>query len=273
MTTFVLVHGAWHGGWSWRQVARLLHDAGHETVTPTLTGLGERAHLASRAVNLATHIEDVSAALRYEDLREVVLVGHSYAGMVITGVGACEAGRIARLIYYDAFLPDPGQSALDLLPPHIREHFTQAAASSGDGWLIPQRPLEALGVRDADAKAWLAPRLVGHPLATYADKLQFDPCVREMPSSFISCTGWAAVFAPYADKARALGWPVLEIEADHEALATAPALLAGALLELAAPPEPALAGPAVAGAHGPISLGAMAQLGGDSDADASGGHP
>ncbi len=230
MTTFVLVHGAWHGGWSWQPVARRLAAAGHRVLTPTLTGLGERAHLLSRQTGLATHVEDIAAVLRCEDLRDAVLVGHSYAGLVITGAAARERGRIARLVYYDAFVPDDGQSALDLLPPHIAAHFTQAAREHGDGWLIPQRPLAALGVRDEEARAWLEPRLVPQPLATYADKLRFGPGVRELPSSFILCTDWAAVFTPYADKARALGWPVREIAADHEALATAPDLLTGAIL-------------------------------------------
>lgn len=98
---------------------------------------------------------------------------------------------------------------------------------------MPRRPLEALGVRSPTAKAWLEPRLVPHPLATYSDKLWFDPRVRQLPSSYISCTDWAAVFAPYAEKAGRLGWPVREITADHEALATAPHLLASVILELA----------------------------------------
>lgn len=231
MATFVLVHGAWHGGWSWRLVADRLRAAGHRVITPTLTGLGDRAHLLSRGTSLATHIEDLTAVLRFEDLREVVLVGHSYAGMVITGAADREPERIGRLVYYDAFLPDDGQSALDLLPPHISGHFTQSAAERGDGWLIPQRPLAALGVRDEAAIAWLEPLLVPQPLATYADKLRIGSRVRELPASFIVCTGWAAVFAPHAERARRLGWPVREIAADHEALATAPDLLAGALLE------------------------------------------
>jgi pimeloyl-ACP methyl ester carboxylesterase len=243
MTTFVLVHGAWHGGWSWQLVSQQLEAAGHRAITPTLTGLGERAHLISPQVNLATHVEDVAAVLRYEDLRDVVLVGHSYAGLVITGAGAREFDRVAQLIYYDAFLPDDGQSALDLLPPHVARHFTESAEQHGAGWLMPRRPLEALGVRSPTAKAWLEPRLVPHPLATYSDKLWFDLRVRQLPSSYISCTDWAAVFAPYAEKAGRLGWPVREITADHEALATAPHLLASVILELTGHDHAATPGP------------------------------
>ena len=230
MATFVLVHGAWHGGWCWQPVAARLEAAGHVVRRPTLTGLGDRSHLVSREVDLSTHVEDVASFLRFEDLREIVLVGHSYAGMVITGVAAREPGRIARLVYYDAFVPSDGESALDGLPPPIAEHFVEMADADGDGWLMPRRPLSALGVRDADAEAWLEPRLVEHPLATYAEKLPDCSAARSLPSSYVSCTDWAQVFRPHADRARAFGWPVQEIAADHEALATAPGLLAGALL-------------------------------------------
>ena len=235
MSIFVLVHGAWHGGWCWQPVAARLQAKGHTVYRPTLTGLGDRAHLRSPEVSLTTHIQDVAALLRFEDLRDVVLVGHSYAGMVITGVAGEVPERIGRLIYYDAFLPDDGDCALDLLPAHIAEHFVASAQTDGGGWLMPRRPLEKLGVRDPRAMAWLAGRLVEHPLATYAEKLRVRPTTRTLPSSYICCTDWAGVFAPHAEKARRLGWPVQEIPADHEALATAPDLLADALLTAAAP--------------------------------------
>lgn len=232
MATFVLVHGAWHGGWCWRPISDLLTADGHTVFRPTLTGLGDRSHLISREVGLSTHVQDVVAMLEMEDLFDVVLVGHSYAGMVITGVADRVPERIAHLIYYDAFLPDSGQCAFDLLPPTIAAHFKESAAQDGQGWLMPRRPLEALGVCDEAAKNWLKPRLVDHPLATYSDRLEFGWQVREVRSSFISCTDWAAVFAPQAVKARDLGWPVREVAADHEALATAPQLLASALTDL-----------------------------------------
>ena len=230
MSTFVLVHGAWHGGWCWQPVATRLQMKGHTVYRPTLTGLGDRAHLISREVCLGTHIQDIASMLRFEDLHDVVLVGHSYAGMVITGVAAEAPERIARLVYYDAFVPDDGDCALDLLPPHIAEHFVAQAKTEGDGWLMPRRPLERLGVRDPEAEAWLAGRLVEHPFATFADKLHLRSGTRPLPSSYISCTDWAHAFAPQAEKARRLGWPVREIAADHEALATAPDLLTDALL-------------------------------------------
>ena len=105
MTTFVLIHGAWHGGWCWKKVSPILREAGHETYSPTLTGLGERSHLLSRDIDLNCHIQDVVNVLEYKGLKDVVLVGHSYAGMVITGVADRCPERLAQLVYLDAFAP------------------------------------------------------------------------------------------------------------------------------------------------------------------------
>src|SRR5258705_1716413 len=119
-STYVLVHGAWHGGWCWKRVAPALRAAGHEVYTPTLTGLGERAHLANPAIDLATHISDVVNLLEAEELNEVVLLGHSYGGMVVTGVADRAPARLRRVIYLDAFLPEDGKSLLDYLHPDRR---------------------------------------------------------------------------------------------------------------------------------------------------------
>ena len=230
--TFVLVHGAWHGGWCWQLVRERLEAAGHRVVTPTLTGLGDRCHLAARDTGLDTHVTDVVSTIRFEDLRDVVLVGHSYAGQVISGVASAVSDRVRQLIFHDAFVPEDGQSALDLLPPPVAAHFVESARTDGDGWLMPRRPLAALGVTDERARAWLEPRLVPHPLRTYQDGARVGGGIRSIPSGFVECTGWAGVFAPHAAKARDLGWPVRRIAADHEALATAPAPLTEALLGL-----------------------------------------
>jgi pimeloyl-ACP methyl ester carboxylesterase len=232
--TFVLVHGAWHGGWSWQLVRRRLESAGHRVITPTLTGLGDRRHLASPRTGLSVHVEDVVAAMEFEDLHDVVLLGHSYAGQVISGVASARPGRIRALVFHDAFVPEDGQSALDLLPPTIASHFVESAKTAGDGWLMPQRPLAALGVTDEKARAWLEPRLVPHPLRTYQDGARVGDDVAAIPSGFLECTGWAGIFAPHAAKARARGWPVRRIAADHEALATAPGELAETLTDLTA---------------------------------------
>jgi pimeloyl-ACP methyl ester carboxylesterase len=165
MATFVIVHGAWSGGHAWRWVRPLLRSAGHEVFTPALTGLGERSHLASAQVDLETHVRDVIAVLEYEDLREVVLVGHSYGGMVISGVADRVPERLALLVYLDAEVPMDGQSELDLLPVQERAGYEEAARSKGQGWLIRQgrsgaariRPARTVGsgmaIRRADGRA------------------------------------------------------------------------------------------------------------------------
>src|SRR5215831_5722049 len=136
MATFVLVHGAWHGGWCWKKVTPLLRAAGHEVYTPTLTGLGERVHLASPKVDLTTHIQDVVNVLDYEDLHEVVLVGHSYGGVVIAGVADRVPSRVGHLVYLDAGVPHNGEGYLDLLP-NLRALIEEDSRLNGDGWRVP----------------------------------------------------------------------------------------------------------------------------------------
>ena len=131
MSTFVLVHGAWQGASTWDLIVPKLQTAGHKVFAPVLTGLGEDSHRLSPAVNLGSHIDDVAGILERENLHGVTLVGHSYAGMVITGVAERESGRVSRLIYVDAFIPDNGESALDLLPETIQKSFREDAHEMG----------------------------------------------------------------------------------------------------------------------------------------------
>ncbi|GAA1877661.1 alpha/beta hydrolase [Asanoa iriomotensis] len=233
MTTYVLVHGAWHGAWCWRPVADRLRAAGHEVVTPTLTGLAERAHLTA-GVDLSTHVRDVSAAVEFDDLRDVVLVGHSYAGMVVSGVAAAIPQRLRRLVIVDGFLPDAGQPAIDLLPPHAAAHYRESAAPDAAGvWLIPPRPLANLGVTDPAAVAAITPRLTPHPLQTYLDGSPGDAASLTVSGAYVLCAGWNTPFGAFADKAERLGWPVARIPADHEVPLTNPDLLAASLLAAA----------------------------------------
>ncbi len=137
MTTFVLIAGGNLGGWVWRRVRRLLESAGHAVYAPTLTGLGERAHLIRPEIDLHVHIRDVLGVLEYEDLRDVVLVGHSYGGMVITGVADRVSDRLAQLVYLDADVPRHGESEFDLLTPEERAEYEEAASARGEGWRVP----------------------------------------------------------------------------------------------------------------------------------------
>ena len=239
MATFVLVHGSWHGGWCWRKVTPLLRAAGHEVYTPTLTGLGARAHLLTGGVDLTTHIQDIVSLLFYEDLAEVVLVGHSYAGVVISGVAARTPERLASLIYLDAYLPMEGQSLFDVLSPEERE-AGQAALATGMGLRQPVPPA-ILGITDPTMAAWVAARLTPHPFSTYAQAIPVGiPVSAALPRAFIHCTAGptAPRFATFAQQARAAGWAVRELATGHDAMLTAPQPLVELLLELGGLAEP-----------------------------------
>src|SRR5713226_3251144 len=133
MATFVLVHGAWHGGWCWKKLAPLLRAAGHEVYTPTLTGLGERAHLLSRSVNVDTHAQDVLGVLACEDLREVTLVGHSYAGLLLPVIANAAADRLRQLVYLDAAVAASGLALFGRYP-ETRAQVAEAVRTAGEGW-------------------------------------------------------------------------------------------------------------------------------------------
>ncbi|HUZ02767.1 MAG TPA: alpha/beta hydrolase [Thermomicrobiaceae bacterium] len=247
MATFVLVHGAWHGGWCWRKVTPLLRAAGHEVYTPTLTGLGERAHLLSPDVNLSTHIDDVVSLLYYEDLSGVLLVGHSYGGMVITGVAERVPERLRRLVYLDALLPDDGQSMYDSEyddDPGMRDRWTAGAIETQGVLAFPGSPtivdsyLAAFHITDPVDLAWVRPRFKPHPLATAGEALRVpEHRAAQIPSSYIRCAGSADLPTPihmHARNAQARGFDYHEIASGHDAMVTAPRELAALLIEIAA---------------------------------------
>ena len=231
---FVLVHGAWHGAFCWRPVERLLRAAGHEVFSPTLTGLADRAHLLTRQVNLDTHLTDVTSLLQVEDLTDVVLVGHSYGGIVITGAGTRQAARINRLVYLDAFIPNSGQSGYDLMPkygPKWRERVKE----KGEGWLIPPMlDARSMGIDDPAQQKWLDKKLTPHPSQTFDDALTYDQAAfTRLPKTFLRCARYAG-FAPFAAKAKALGFEGgKDLDCGHDAMLAAPELLAGELISLA----------------------------------------
>lgn len=234
MPVFVLVHGTGHGGWCWQRVASMLRSSGSEAFAPTLTGVGDRSHLLDCGVDLTTHIKDVSSLLFYEDLSDVVLVGHSYAGMVITGVAAVAPERLRQLIYLDAYLPDEGQAEVDLWPPEMRAEI-EAGAYAGGGTRPPPSP-ELMGITDAAMADWVRERITPHPMASYIEPLpRGDARNASLSRAYISCTEGplASLFGPFADKARSAGWAVREIATGHDAMLTTPETVAALLLELA----------------------------------------
>ena len=171
MATFVIVHGAFGGGWQWREVAALLRARGHDVFTPSLTGFGERVHLATPETGLETHIQDILNVLRYEDLHQVVLACQSYGGMVVTGVADRMPERLAHLVYLNALVPEDGQSAFDLLPPAMRQRFEEAARTAGEGWRIPVPPLED----DPRIAAFARGRHVPSLLRMFAEPIRLGP--------------------------------------------------------------------------------------------------
>ena len=234
MATFVLVHGAWQGGWCWSRVAPLLRAAGHDVIAPTLTGLGDRSHLLSPQVGLDTHVQDVVATLVHERRDDVVLVGHSYAGQVIAGVGTRCPDAIRRLVYLDAFVPEDGDRGVDLLPDTVAAHWRHSVEERGFGWLVPPRSLEVLGVTNPADVAWLQPLLGPHPWRTYTDRVAVSAASLRLPAAFVECTEWMRVFQGQAERAAARGWPVHELPAGHEAMVTAAGALTEVLVEIAA---------------------------------------
>ena len=232
MATFVLAHGAWSAAWAWKKVRPLLRARGHELYTPTLTGLGDRGHHASPAVDLETHVSDVVAMLDYEDLRDVVLIGHSYGGMVATGVADRVPERLRQVIYLDAFVPAEGRCLLDYLPEGVRKHMVENAA---DGWRVPANPIPP-DTAPEDV-AWIEPRRMTQPLRTFQQPLRLKRGETTLPRSYIYCrlAPPGDPFRQFAERAKREGWRCFELDASHSPNVTAPEALADLLAEIARP--------------------------------------
>ena len=230
MATYLICHGAWSAGWAWKKMRPLLRAAGHEVFTPSYTGLGERAHLAHPLVDLETHIQDVLAVIEAEDLTDIILVGHSYGGMVVTGVADRVPGKLKHLCYLDAFVPGDNQSLLDL----VAVSPTPPAAPIA-GWLIPPNP-SSPDTSEADL-AWTLPRRCHQPLRTFTQKLRLThPGTPAYPRSYIYCAKKASgdPFAQFAARFRAdPAWRFHQMDASHSPNVTAPEALATLLLGLA----------------------------------------
>jgi pimeloyl-ACP methyl ester carboxylesterase len=226
LAIYVLVHGGWDGGWAWREVTTQLRAAGHEVYTPTLTGLGERVHLRHPGISMDTHIQDVVGVFEFEGLREVVLVGWSYSGMVITGVAERVPERIARLVYLDAFVPEDGQSLTDLAGPQFASAFEEIARTQGDGWRVPF----PWPVNDNRPRTDLLLNPVKEPVAVR------NAAARVLPRTYIYCADKPddPLFAQFAQRARGdAAWRYRELPTGHEAVWTMPREVADLLIEAA----------------------------------------
>ncbi len=232
--TFVLIHGAWHGGWCWRDVAARLRAAGHEVYTPTMTGLGERAHLLDERTGLSTFIADACAVIECEELSDIVLVGHSFGGLVISGVAERMKERIAHLVYLDALVVENGQSGLGILPEAVQRERSKTIDPQGLRMAIPTP--DKFGVTDPQQVAWLLRRLTPHPLKAYTEPLALrHPPGNGLPRTYIAVTDpWYAPLAGIRERLREQpDWGWREIAAGHDAMLTSPAALTDMLLEIA----------------------------------------
>jgi len=231
--TFLVCHGAWSAGWAWKKMHPRMSAAGHRLVTPTCTGLGERVHLANPSIDLEAHIQDILNVIKYEDLRDIVLIGHSYGGMVATGVADRARDRIVQLIYLDAFVPDDGQSLLDL-NERDRQRM-QELARSGDGWRVPPNPTPP-DTPAADVE-WLTERRVDMPIKCFEMPLKLHGGELTLPRSYIYATRAAPAdtFRPFAERARSQpGWRYYEIDASHSPHVTTPDTLLPLLQKIVA---------------------------------------
>jgi pimeloyl-ACP methyl ester carboxylesterase len=204
-------------------------------LVPTLTGLGERAHLASPEIGLSTHVQDVLGVLHYEDLREVVLVGHSYGGAVVTGVADHARNRIQRLIYMDGFVLKDGQSLRDVCPPGMTELLVELARQSGEGWRVPSPfTMEQFGADLPEDIAWNGRGIVMHPLKAFVEPLTLHPEPLSFPVTYIRFTDRSmGLFEQFSKDAQAEGWDYHEVQWTHAAPAVVPEQCAELLIDVA----------------------------------------
>ncbi len=231
--TFVLVHGTWHGGWCWRRVADLLAAKGHKVYAPSLTGLADRSHLLSRDVNLTTHANDVANLIKGEDLNDVVLVGHSSAGFVVTQAAEQIGDQVASIVYLDAFVPQVGDSLISLANPGPRKALEEAVAR-GDLVAKPV-PAAAFNVNEKD-RAWVDAKCTPHPLAAVVEKVVATGSREKIArKTYIRATGFRSpVFDETLARMKASpGWKTYEVASGHDVMVDHPDRLAEILLEVA----------------------------------------
>ena len=236
MATYLLVHGAWHGGWCWTRVSRILRDAGHTVFTPTLTGLGERAHLAGPEIDLDCHIADVLGVIDAEELTDIILCGHSYGGQVITPVLDQRIDRFRAAVWLDAFVPTEDRSLMDGWPPERAQHIREQVATTGDGWKVDPMPPEYFGVmRDEDAE-WVTRRCVPQPIKTFSQAVHLTGTWESVPTKIYLLaehhpnSSFDRFSVPLSEKP---DWDVRTVSAGHDVMIDTPELLAEIFQELA----------------------------------------
>jgi pimeloyl-ACP methyl ester carboxylesterase len=239
--TYVLVHGGGHGGWCWQRIVPLLRAAGHEVYTPTLTGLGERSHLLRPDIDLDTHIADVLGVLRYEDLTDVILVGHSYGGMVITGVADRARARIGQLVYLDAAHPRQGESLADVAAAMMEATRSELRVVDGVELVLwpDSMAVQYYGVTDPADFAWMQAKLTPHPWKCFTQPLRLtdEAAVKRIPRTNINCTAALRMSQGDALERQLDAQRLWEIDTGHDLMITEPRAVADMLLRLASESE------------------------------------
>ena len=229
MATYVFIHNGFAGGWVWDDVGLFLKNRNHRVYAPTLTGLAERAHLATPQTDLSDHIQDMVNLLDGEEINDIILVASSWGGMVATGVADSVSERISRLVYIDSLIPESGQSWLDLLPPQFSDHIKKIVEKDGNGWRIP--------VYRSDAPRW-----TDHPFKSVTQPVILkNTSALKIPRTFIHCTGkpmdyhfgMTPCIARHADRVKRNGWGYFELKTVHLAMLSSPKALAAILHALA----------------------------------------
>lgn len=232
---FVLLHGGRHGGWCWARVSPLLRDAGHDVYTPTLTGLGERAHLLSPDIGLSTHIQDLVNVFEFEDIEDAILVAHSYGGVVASGAMELIHHRVRSLVFLDALLTRGGETVLDVVPGDLARAIPEAAAREGEGWYLPTSDASFYGVTDPADAVWVNSKLTAQPLRAYTEPLVSNERAWTHPGAYIELRPSQTTpenLARAQERAAAdetFDYRVLE--AAHDAMVTEPELLTTFLLD------------------------------------------
>ncbi len=231
--TFVLVHGAWHGGWCWRRVSDLLQKKGHKVFTPTMTGLGERSHLIDAKVNLATHVTDIVNVIKWENLNDIVLVGHSYGGVIISGVAEQAREAIGSIVFLDAFVPETGDSLAAKASQPVREAIA-ALVQKGDTAMKPV-PAAVFRVNEKD-RAWVDGMCTPHPIATLTDKITVTGAREKIAKkAYVRAKGYPSVpFDGMQERYKAdAAWRSYELPCGHDAMVDMPDRLTEILVEVA----------------------------------------
>jgi pimeloyl-ACP methyl ester carboxylesterase len=233
MAIFVLVPGAWLGGWCWRDVATDLQARGHRVICTTLTGLGERAHLVSPEVGLDTHVCDLVGVLHFRDLSGVTLVGHSYGGTVITAVAERVPDRIGRIVYLDASVPQDGESNNDVLGPEFAAQI-RSTAKAGKEWLVPPMSVAGWGLPDG-MRRYVEARLTPHPLRSLDEPVRLRSRAAAMlPRAFMRSSTQSALYGRLMERGRQQGWYCRDLTGGHYPMLTQPQTVASSLAELPA---------------------------------------